>query len=162
MAAEAAAVVAEPEVAGKMKTREFINQLEKDRLVAAIQEAERGNSGDVVLFISHRKVEDEMHEARAIYQRLKLDETTPQNSLLIFVSPKSRKLAVIGGTDLYQKLSADWWMNLVSRMTGCFAEGRLTEGLLTTIQTIGEVQRQFFPIKKTMDRSGQKDLLEDG
>ncbi len=154
-------MAAGPEAAGKMKTREFINQLEKDRLVAAIQEAERGNSGDVVLFISHRKVEDEMHEARAVFQRLKLEETTPQNSVLIFVAPKSRKLAVIGGTDLHQKLSPDWWTNLVSRLTGCFAEGRLTEGLLTALQTIGEVQRQFFPIKKNMDRTGQKDLLED-
>ncbi|MEO7931938.1 MAG: DUF5130 family protein [Chthoniobacterales bacterium] len=144
-----------------MKTKEFIHQLEKDRLVDAIKEAERGNSGDVVLFISHKKVENAMHEAHAIFHRLKLEKTTPQNSVLIFVAPKSQKLAVIGGTDLHQKLPQEWWTNLVSCVTERFAGGHLTEGLLTALQTIGDVQRQYFPMVTTPDRTGQKDLLED-
>lgn len=144
-----------------MKTQEFLKQLEKERLVAAIREAESGNSGDVVLFISHKNVVEAMSEARAVFDRLKLEQTTPQNSVLIFVAPKAQKLAVIGGTDLYAKLPVEWWTTLVSNITTRFSEGRLTEGLLTALEQIGIEQRRYFPIQTTFNRDGQRDLLEE-
>lgn len=144
-----------------MKTRHFINQLEKNRLVKAIQEAEQGSSGDIVLYISYKKVADPQIAARAVFRKLSLGKTEIQNAVLIFLAPENQKLAVIGGTDLYQKLPHDWWTNLITEMSANFVENRLTEGLLLAIEKIGIALRTHFPMHQKIDRSGQSDVIEE-
>lgn len=144
-----------------MKTKHFLKEIDNERLAAAIQDAERGNSGDVVLFISHKTVENPVQEAHAIFKKLNLEETTPQNSVLIFISPKSQRLSVIGGTDLYKALPPEWWAELVKTITVDFAKGGLNEGLLAGLKEIGKAQRLHFPSEKPIDRAGQQNLLEE-
>jgi len=144
-----------------MKTKDFISQLEKDRIIAAIREAERGNSGDVVLFITHKPVEDAVVAAHALFQKLKLEQTNPQNSVLIFLAPKSQKLAVVGGTDLDAQLPENWWTEVVVGLTRSFAEAQITKGMETALHCIGEAQRKYFPTDSFGNRAGQQDLLED-
>ncbi len=144
-----------------MKTRRFLQGLDNERLIAAVRDAERGNSGDVVLFITYKKVTDAVARAHEIFVELKLEETTPQNSVLIFLAPESRTLAVIGGTDLYRVLPSDWWTSLVATITARLAAGHLTEGLLDGLRLIGESLRKNFPVARTVDRSNQQDLLEE-
>lgn len=160
-AAEAAAGVVQEEAGRNMKTKHFLNQLEKDRLIAAIKEAELGNSSDVVLFINHKKVDDAMSAAHGVFTKLKLSQTTPQNSVLVFLAPESQKLAVIGGADLYKVLPPEWWSSLISKITTSFVGGRLTEGLLAGLHEIGTALRLHFPVETKVDRSGQTDLMEE-
>lgn len=152
-----------PVEAGKttMKTRHFINQIEKNRLVKAIQDAEQGSSGDIVLYISYKKVADPQVAAHSVFRKLSLGKTEIQNAVLIFLAPESQKLAVIGGTELYQKLTADWWKNLVAEMSTNFAQSRLTEGLLLAIEQIGIALKTHFPAHQEIDRSGQSDVVEE-
>ena len=144
-----------------MKLKHFVQQLDRGRLTAAIQDAERGNSGDVVLFITHHLVADPVLAAQSTFNELKLEQTNPQNSVVIFVAPKSRQLAIVGGTDLHQKLPVEWWSNLVGKVTTHFANGELNDGLLYALSEIGSVQRIYFPTTQNVDRADQKDLLED-
>ena len=144
-----------------MKLNHFVQQLDRERLTAAIKEAERGNSGDVVLFISHHKVADAVSAAHSSFSELKLAQTCPQNSVLIFVAPKSRQLAIIGGADLHQRLPSEWWSNLVGTVTAHFANGALNDGLLYALAEIGIAQRMYFSTDENADRAGQTDLLED-
>ena len=144
-----------------MKLNHFVQQLDRERLITAIKEAERGNSGDVVLFISHHQVADVVSVAHLSFSELKLAQTSPQNSALIFVAPKSRQLAIIGGTDLYQKLPSEWWSNLVDIVTSYFAKGEITNGLLRALTEIGTALRTHFPTDEIVNRAGQVNLLED-
>ncbi len=144
-----------------MKLKHFVQQLDRDRLIAAIKDAERGNSGDVVLFISHHKIVNVVSSAHATFSELKLAQTTPLNSVLIFVAPKSQQLAIIGGKDLHEKLPSEWWSNLVAKVTAHFANGELNDGLINALSEIGVAQRIYFPTSQNIDRANQKDLLED-
>ena len=59
-----------------MKTKHFLQQLDHDRITAAIAEAERTTSGQIRVWISHRDVEDALVTARERFAKLKMNETT--------------------------------------------------------------------------------------
>jgi uncharacterized membrane protein len=115
----------------------------------------------VVLFICHKKTEDAMQSAEAVFARLKLAQTQQANSVLLFVAPESQRLAVMGGAALYTALPPEWWAGLIASITTRFAEGKLTEGLLAALQEIGDTLRHYFPVDRAVDRGGQSNLLEE-
>jgi len=114
------------------------------------------------VFITRKKIDDVVAAAREVFFNLKLAQTTPHNSELLFLAPESQKLAIIGGTDLYQVLPPEWWSDLIATVTASFVEGRLAEGLFAALEEIGRAQRQHFPTEKPLDGDGQSDLEEEG
>ena len=143
-----------------MKVTHFLNRLEHDRVHQAIRSAEQGTSGDIVLYISHRPVEDPLAAANREFQKLRLENATDKNGLLIFLAPKSQKFAVVGGTALHEKVGQAWWDDLIALLTRHFKEGRYTDGLVATIEQAGRALKNHFP-DNAPDRSGQKDIVEE-
>ncbi len=70
-----------------------------------------------------------MAAGREIFSNLKLAQTTLQNSDLLFLALKSQKLALIGGTDLYQVLPPEEWSDHIATVTARFVEGRQARAL---------------------------------
>jgi uncharacterized membrane protein len=143
-----------------MKVKHFLSALEHDRVHRAIQSAEEGTSGDIVVHISRRKVEDPLAAANYEFQKLRLKTGTDKNSLLIFLAPKSQKFAVVGGTALHAKVGQAWWDELVALLTRHFKEGRFTDGLVATIEHAGRALKSHFP-SSAPDRTGQRDIVEE-
>ena len=143
-----------------MKLRHFLSKVEHARLHAAIQTAEAGNSGDVVLFITHEKVEHALAAAHREFHRLKLDQAPAQNSFLIYVAPDSQKFAVVGGKALHHKVGQHGWDHLSALLQRYFRDGNFTEGLVNVIAQVGEKLKEHFPARD-VDRAGQKDIVED-
>jgi uncharacterized membrane protein len=143
-----------------MKISHFLNKVEHARVHQAIKAAEERTSGDIVVFISHRAVNDPVAGADRQFLRLKLETATDKNSLLIFLAPKTQKFAVVGGTALHEKVGQKWWDELVALIGGHFKDGRYTDGLVAAIEEAGRVLRQHFPATDT-DRTGQKDIVEE-
>jgi uncharacterized membrane protein len=143
-----------------MKVRHFLSTVEHDRIHQAIRSAEEGTSGDIVLFISHRKVEDPLVAANDEFAKLRLETATDKNSLLLFLAPRSQKFAVVGGTALHEKVGQAWWDELIALLTRHFKAGEFTEGLLATIEQAGRALKAHFPASAP-DRSGQKDIVEE-
>jgi uncharacterized membrane protein len=143
-----------------MKVKHFLSALEHDRVHRTIQSAEKGASGQIVVFISRRKVEDPLAAANHEFSKLRLDTATGINSLLIFLAPKSQKFAVVGGTALHAKVGHAWWNELVALLTRHFKEGRFTDGLVATIEQAGRALKTHFPASAP-DRTGQRDIVEE-
>jgi len=143
-----------------MKVKHFLSSLEHDRVHRAIQSAEEGASGDIVVFISHRKVEDPLAAANHEFQKLRLKTATAKNSLLIFLAPKSQKFAVVGGAALHEKVGQAWWDELIALLTRHFKESRYTDGLVATIEQAGRALKTHFPAS-AIDRTGQRDIVEE-
>jgi len=143
-----------------MKVKHFLNSVEHDRVHQAIQSAEEGTSGQIVVFISHRKVEDPLAAANHEFRKLRLETTTDNKSLLIFLAPKSQKFAVVGGAALHEKVGQAWWDELIALLTRHFKESRYTDGLLTTIEQAGRALKTHFPASAP-DRTGQRDIVEE-
>src|ERR1700733_1442627 len=116
-----------------MKIKNFLSTLEHDRIHRAIRAAEEGTSGDIVLYITHRAVSDPLAAANDEFRKLRLEAATAQNSLLIFLAPKSRKFAVVGGTALHDKVGQAWWDDFIALLTRHFKEERYTEGLIAAL-----------------------------
>jgi len=143
-----------------MKVKHFLSALEHDRVHRAIRSAEEGASGQIVVFISHRKLEDPLAAANHEFRKLRLDTATGKNSLLIFLAPKSQKFAVVGGTALHAKVGQAWWDELIALLTRHFKESRYTDGLVATIEQAGRALRTHFPASAT-NRTGRRDIVEE-
>lgn len=143
-----------------MKVKHFLSALENDRVHQAIRSAEEGTSGDIVLFISRRHVEDPLAAANREFQKLRLETATDKNSLLIFLAPKSQKFAVVGGTAFHTKVGQSWWHELIALLTRHFKECHYTDGLVAAIEQAGHALKTHFPASAT-DRTGQSDIVEE-
>jgi len=143
-----------------MKVKHFLSSVEHARVHQAIRSAEEGTSGDIVLYISHRPVEDPLAAANHEFSKLRLEAAKDKNSLLIFLSPKSQKFAVVGGTALHEKVGQAWWDELIALLTRHFKAARYTDGLVATIEQAGRALKTHFPAIAP-GRTGQKDIVEE-
>jgi uncharacterized membrane protein len=143
-----------------MRVKHFLSALEHQRIHEAIKSAEDGTSGDIVVYITPRHVRESLEAAHQEFLKLRLDGAKDQNSLLIFVAPKSQTFAVVGGPALHDKVGQRWWDELSELMTRHFKEARYTDGLIAAIERAGQALKTHFPSTST-DRTGQKDIVED-
>jgi uncharacterized membrane protein len=150
-----------------MKPRHFLKQLEHDRIVSAIADAEKNTSGQIRVLVSHRKIDDPVAAAGKEFQRLGLQRTPYRNAALIFVAPRSHRFAVIGDQAVHEKCGDAFWTELTAAMTGHFKQGQFTEGLLDGIARAGELLAAHFPrdpiqpIRQAQDKPGDKSPASD-
>jgi uncharacterized membrane protein len=143
-----------------MKIEHFLKGVEHDRVHHAIRDAEKGTSGDIVVYVSHRQESDPLAGAHRAFRKLNLGDAADKNSLLIFLAPKTQKFAIVGGTALHEKAGQAWWDDLAGLLGRHFKDGRYTEGLLEVIARAGEKLQTHFP-DEAPDRTGQKDIVEE-
>ena len=143
-----------------MKVKHFLSEIEHARLHAAIKAAEEGTSGDIVVVISHKRVEDPLAAAHHEFRRLHLETATDKDNFLLFLAPKSQKFAVVGGTALHDKVGQAWWNHLSTLLTLHFKEGRYMDGLVEAIEQVGQKLKAHFPAQ-AIDRTGEKDIVEE-
>ena len=67
-----------------MKTKLFLSRLDHEKIVAAIAEAEKRTSGEIRVFVSHRKVEDALKAATFHFSKMDMHKTKHRNAVLIF------------------------------------------------------------------------------
>ena len=128
-----------------MRAKHFLNQLEQDRVVAAIGEAEKKTSGEIRVFISRWEPTDALAAARTQFSRLAMHQTRERNGVLIFVAPRVSKFAVIGDEGVHAKCGDAFWTDVAKAMSGYFKRQQFTEGLLHGIEKAGELLAQHFP-----------------
>jgi uncharacterized membrane protein len=128
-----------------MKPKAFISQLDEESLVAAIAEAESKTSGEIRVFLSHRKPDDAVAAAQRAFDQLGMARTRERNGVLIFVAPKARKFAVIGDAGVHQHCGDEFWTALAAEMSGHFGRAEFTTGILHAIRKAGELLARHFP-----------------
>ncbi len=143
-----------------MKVKHFLNSVDHSRIHQKIRSAEEGTSGDIVLFITHRRVNDPLAAANEEFRKLHLETATDKNSLLIFLAPKTQKFAMVGGTAFHEKVGQVWWDDLILLLSRHFKEDRYTDGLVAAIEEAGHALKTHFPAT-AVDRTGQKDIVEE-
>jgi uncharacterized membrane protein len=143
-----------------MRVKKFLTALEHQRVHDAIKNAEARTSGDIVIYIAHRRVEYPLTTAHDKFSQLRLEKAEAKNSLLILVAPRSQTFAVVGGTALHEKVGQKWWEELSALLHHHFKEGRYTDGLVAAIERAGHALQTHFPAGN-VDRTGQQDIIED-
>ena len=140
-----------------MRTKEFLNQLDHDRIIASIRAAEAQTSGQIRVYIQRGKFEgDALAEALSQFQRLGMKETSERNGVLIFVIPRAQKFAVIGDEGIHAKCGGEFWDRLVNAMRDHFVGSHFTDALVEAIEEAGKALSLHFP-----RRSEPKNELPD-
>jgi uncharacterized membrane protein len=128
-----------------MKPRKFISQLPEAKLVAAIAAAERKTSGEIRVFISHKKLADAVGAAQRAFEDLGMTNTRERNGVLIFVAPAVQKFAVIGDRGVHERCGDEFWRVLADEMTGHFRKAEFTAGMLQAVHKAGALLAEHFP-----------------
>jgi uncharacterized membrane protein len=144
-----------------VKTKHFLNQLEHERIHLAIVEAERGNDGDIIVFITHKPAPDALTTAQKIFTSRYSGKTSVDKTLLLFLAPRTQTFAAIGGKTLHDRVGQVWWDELVKQLGQHFRDGNFTEGLLSAIRRAGHALREHFPQAHETDRTGPPDIVEE-
>jgi uncharacterized membrane protein len=145
-----------------MRTKEFISQLDHDRIVRAIRESETKTSGQIRVYVQRGKLAgDPVIAAQEKFHKLGMDATKERNGVLIFVLPRARKFAVIGDEGVHQKCGDEFWQQLVKRMRAHFQKENFTDALVEAIEEAGDLLARHFP-KTSAPRNELPDEIVEG
>jgi len=129
-----------------MRTHNFIRELEHDRIVQAIKNAEAKTSGQIRVFLQRGKFEeDALERAQGKFLQLGMQKTAERNAVLIFVAPRMQKFAVVGDEGVHQKCGEKFWQELVARMREHFLRENFTDALLEAVEATGALLAKHFP-----------------
>jgi uncharacterized membrane protein len=128
-----------------MKTAQFLKQLDHDRIVAAIREAEGRSRGEVRVHVSNQPGEDVQKAAAAQFERLGMTATALRNGVLIYVAPPAQQFAVIGDLAIHERCGGGFWGAVAQAMEEDFRAGRFTDGIVKGVTRAGEALATHFP-----------------
>jgi uncharacterized membrane protein len=143
-----------------MRTKDFVEKLEHERIVKAIAAAELKTSGEIRVFVQRGEVDDPIAAARKHFERLGMTATRERNGVLVFVAPRSQKFAVIGDTAIHERCGDAFWQHLVERMRGYFKANDFTDAVVHAIGQTGDLLAQHFP-RRPDDRNELPDAVEE-
>ncbi|MEI6035839.1 MAG: TPM domain-containing protein [Verrucomicrobiae bacterium] len=128
-----------------MNPGDFLEQLEDVKLVAAIAAAERATSGEIRIFISHRRRNDALAAAQMRFDKLGMRSTKHRNAVLIYVVPLSRSFAIVGDVGIHEKCGATFWEEATKELGDNLRTLPTTEALIRTVEKIGSLLAEYFP-----------------
>ena len=131
-----------------MNHKHFVQALDHTKITAAIAKAEASTSGQIRVFVSHRKdVDDPIQTARERFAKLGMGKTAARNAVLVYFAPEARKYAVVGDDGIHQKCQGDeFWKTLVSgTMRPLLKEERYTEAIVAAVEQVGQELAAHFP-----------------
>ncbi len=147
----------------KRKQPQFFTAEEREKIVQAIQNAERRTSGEIRVHVeTHCRFVDPLDRAAEIFYSLKMDATELRNAVLVYVAMKDRQLAVFADEGIYNKAGAEFWKNQVLLMMTHFNKENYADGVVQVVQEIGEALSSYFPFDEKIDKNELPDEIAFG
>ena len=131
-----------------MHHEEFISQLDEQRIVRAIADAEEKTSGEIRVYISHKERHDALAFAKMRFQQLGMFKTKHRNAVLIYIVPRTRQFAVLGDIGIHQKCGDVFWKEIAASMSGRMKKDQFTDAITHAIHEVGGVLHQHFPASR--------------
>ncbi|HEY1849335.1 MAG TPA: TPM domain-containing protein [Opitutaceae bacterium] len=123
----------------------FAPKVDHARVVASISAAEARTTGEIRVVVARHASKDPVASAKAYFEHQGMAASPGRNGVLIFVAPRSRNFAVIGDSAVHEKCGDAFWRDLADAMTGRFAAGRFTDGIIHGVERAGELLAAHFP-----------------
>ncbi len=121
------------------------SQNDKNRILEAIQDAEKQTSGEIRVHADSKCSGDPIQTAISHFERLKMHETKDRNGVLIYIATRDRKLAIIGDQNINEKVSSDYWETTKNNLITAFKKGEYVNGITVAIADVGEKLKAHFP-----------------
>ena len=123
----------------------FLSKSERQEVVAAIQEAERGTSGEVRIHVERRCKGDPLDRAGRLFQSLGMARTELRNGVLLYIALVDRRFAILGDEGVHREIGEAGWAEIRDRIAGRFASGEYVHGICEAVTRIGAVLKTKFP-----------------
>lgn len=134
----------------------FFSKSEKEKIVAAIREAEKNTSGEIRVYLGSKAKGDVFGHAKRVFQKIGMTRTAQRNGVLIFLAVRDKKFAVLGDTGINEKVPEGFWDDVAEILRRHFKESKFAEGIAEAVLRIGVKLREFFPYQ-----AGDKNELSD-
>jgi uncharacterized membrane protein len=128
-----------------MSSNLFLSKEEEQKVVDAIRSAEQQTSGEIRIHIETSCSGNVLDRAAWLFKSLKMYKTDQRNGVLIYLSVKDRKFAIIGDAGINAVVPAGFWDEARDLMIAHFSKGELVEGFILGIRKVGEKLKEFFP-----------------
>lgn len=147
----------------KKQAEDFFSLAEKQRILDAIQLAERNTSGEVRVFIESKcRFVNAMDRAAEIFFMLEMDRTEHHNATLVYVAMKDRQFAIFGDEGIYKKTGQQFWSTELRKLSDEFYQYHYAEGIAEVVKDIGEALSLHFPYEAATDKNELPDEIVFG
>ncbi len=124
---------------------DIINKIDRQRLKAAIQKAEKNTSGEIRVHIENNCPEELMDRAAFLFEKLEMHKTELRNGVLFYLAMKDRVFAVLGDAGINSKVPEGFWNNIKEEMTALFKNDNPIGAIETGVLMAGEQLKSHFP-----------------
>ena len=145
-----------------LRTKDFVNRLEHERIVEAIRDAESQTSAEIRVYIQRGELDvDPVFAAQRKFRALGMDRTAERNGVLIFVAPRARKFAVFGDEAIHLRCGEDYWRGIVDMMGSHFHAERFSDAIVDAVREVGQELARHFPNTGSDTNELPDDVVED-
>jgi uncharacterized membrane protein len=145
------------------KRKPLLSQEENEKVVRAIQDAEKQTSGEIRVFIESKcKFIDPIDRAKELFAQLKMENTEQRNAVILYIAIKDRQLAIYADAGIHEKAGEEYWKSAVSKMISHFTRNDYVGGISICLHQIGEALKQYFPFDGTTDKNELSDDIVFG
>lgn len=124
----------------------FFREEDQQRIVAAIQEAEKQTSGEIKVHIEKKcDAKNVLDRATEVFGILNMHLTQDHNGVLFYLAYEDRKFAVLGDQGIFNKVPEDFWNSTKDLLRSNFANNRFSDGLCQGIIEAGIQLKKHFP-----------------
>ena len=139
----------------------FLTTQQEQQIILAIQEAEKGTSGEIRVHIEKNTEKPTLERAKEVFLYLKMDQTKQRNAVLFYVAVDSKQFAIIGDTGINKVTPDNFWNEEMKLVTTLFSQNNNQEALVQGINKVGEKLKQFFP-HQSDDTNELSDTISKG
>ena len=130
-----------------MNPKDFLGK-ENERLInEAIGVAEHQTSGEIRVHLEESCKNEVLDRAAWLFKKLDMHKTKDRNGVLIYLSTKDRKFAIVGDVGINKVVPEGFWNTIKENMIAHFTKGEFAEGMIDGIKLTGEQLKQFFPFQ---------------
>jgi uncharacterized membrane protein len=134
------------------KRKPLFDEAQQQRIVAAIQAAEKCTSGEIRVFVERRcRYVDPLDRAAEVFTMLKMEKTAARNAVLVYVALKDRQLAIAGDRGIHERVGQAFWREQVNKILGHFNKADYAGGIASVVTEIGHALEQHFPYDRGTD-----------
>jgi uncharacterized membrane protein len=123
----------------------FLTASQEKNVVHAIQNAEKGTSGEIRVHIENHTKEPTLVRAKEVFLLLEMEQTKQRNGVLLYIAVDSKQFAIIGDKGIDQLVSETFWNEEKEFITNLFTQNKNEEALIKGIAKVGEKLKRFFP-----------------
>ena len=131
---------------------EFLTTEQEERIVEAINEAEKLTSGEVRVHIEKKcRNESPVERAKEVFAELEMHQTAERNGVIVYVAYKDHKVAIWGDEGIHAKVGQKFWEQEIELILSHFRREDYETGLIEGVLQIGQKLKENFPYQKGSD-----------